>query len=158
MTAMSDSQREKFLARARIATLTYIGKDGAPMGVPVWFEWNGRVIHIVTPKTSPKVKYLRQDPRVCVIAGNNMEEPEGWVAMHGEVRIVDKSQDWHVEFGARLQPRYWALTKDPAVNARREAIRAAYREGQGAMDCYLLELAPSKIVARWEFSDPGDNF
>jgi hypothetical protein len=44
------------------ARLAYTGIDGLPRVVPVWSEWNGRGIVIVSPATSAKLKESGQEP------------------------------------------------------------------------------------------------
>jgi nitroimidazol reductase NimA-like FMN-containing flavoprotein (pyridoxamine 5'-phosphate oxidase superfamily) len=55
MTSMPEEVREKFLAKTRYAVLTTLAGDGAPISVPVWFDWDGRAVHIFTGLDSPKV-------------------------------------------------------------------------------------------------------
>jgi hypothetical protein len=155
MIDMSDSQRDKFLAKPRMATFCYVGKNGAPIGVPVWFEWDGRIVRINAGVTSAKIKYLRQDPRISLVLCNFLDEPEGWIAFHGEVCINEKGA---TELGERLMVRYWPMTGDPVTDARRSAYMEAFRKQEGQMECFVLELTPKRIQCKWEFDDPGDAF
>lgn len=55
------------LLQSRIpARLAYVGCDGAPRAVPIWFHWNGREIVLGSPLRAPKVRALRQNPKVAL--------------------------------------------------------------------------------------------
>ena len=46
--------------------LAYVGMDGGPRVVPVWSEWNGQELVIVSPSTSAKLKSLAANPKVAI--------------------------------------------------------------------------------------------
>jgi len=46
--------------------LAYIGMDGAPRVVPIWFHWTGREFVMGTPPKAPKVKALTKNPKVAL--------------------------------------------------------------------------------------------
>ncbi|MEZ4663681.1 MAG: pyridoxamine 5'-phosphate oxidase family protein [Caldilineaceae bacterium] len=48
------------------ARLAYIGPDGAPRVVPVWFHWNGKEIVIGSLPGIPKLKALAANPKVAL--------------------------------------------------------------------------------------------
>jgi PPOX class probable F420-dependent enzyme len=48
------------------ARLAYIGMDGAPRVVPIWFHWTGREFVMGTPPKAPKVKALTKNPKVAL--------------------------------------------------------------------------------------------
>ena len=84
---MTPEKREKFLAKTRYGYLTTLRRDGSPISVPVWFEWDGAVVRIFTGKASTKVKRIRHDPRVTLLATNQLDEKEAWVAFDGRATI-----------------------------------------------------------------------
>jgi PPOX class probable F420-dependent enzyme len=53
------------------ARLAYVGIDGAPRVVPIWFHWNGREFVLGTPPKAPKVKALAKNPRVALTIDEN---------------------------------------------------------------------------------------
>jgi PPOX class probable F420-dependent enzyme len=53
------------------ARLAYVADDGAPRVVPIWFEWNGREIVVVSPSTSAKLKSLASNPKVALTIDSN---------------------------------------------------------------------------------------
>ena len=125
MSKRFNSQHEidTFLKEPRLAMLIYPGSRPAPTGVPVWFDWDGKMVRMFTGRTSPKVRQLTNNPNISVLVTNRVGEPEGWVAFDGKVAIKDFSAaDWSI-FLNRVAPRYWDLT-DPAYAKEIEGWRA----------------------------------
>lgn len=139
MTQVADlnetHHRDQFLSRPRLATLSTNRKEGTPIAVPVWFEWDGRVIRMFSSTTAAKVRRLQRDPRASVLVTNHLDEPENWVAFDGEVTI---EKDGGIELAERLAPRYWDLE----VTERRATLDL-WRQAKDFM-C-LLTLEPKRI-------------
>jgi len=109
----SDEEREEFLAEPRLAILITNREDNSPIGVPVWFDWDGAVVRMFAAKGSLKLRRIEQDPRVSVLVTNHMGEPEGWVSFDGVVEVSDGGTS---DVIARMGPRYWDLS-DPKLKA-----------------------------------------
>ena len=110
-----EESRERFLSTPRLAILTTNRREGTPIAVPVWFEWDGTAVRMFAANTSPKVRRLRNDPRASILVTNRLDEGECWVAFDGKVSISDTGG---FDLAERLEPRYWDL-KDPE---RREML------------------------------------
>ncbi|WP_308012199.1 PPOX class F420-dependent oxidoreductase [Actinacidiphila acidipaludis] len=67
MTAL-DPRTLDALTRARYVSLTTYRKDGTPVATPVWHVVDGGRLYVWTEAGSWKVKRLRRDPRVEVVA------------------------------------------------------------------------------------------
>ena len=130
-----EASRERFLSTPRLAILATNRREGTPIAVPVWFEWDGSVVRMFAASTSPKVRRLRNDPRASVLVTNHLDEGECWVAFDGEVSISDTGG---IELAERLAPRYWDL-EDPE---RRDMLEL-WRKAKDAL-C-LLTLEPTRI-------------
>ena len=105
------------------------------MGVPVWFDWDGKALRMFAANTTPKVKRLRRDPRASVLVTNRIDESECWVAFDGQVAIAETGG---FELAEQLAPRYWDL-QDPERHDMLELWRSA-------RDIFcLLTLEPTKI-------------
>src|SRR5438067_11562356 len=75
------------LLQSNIPTrLAYIGLDGAPRVVPVWSEWNGQEIVIVSPSTSTKLKSLARNPMVAITI-DTIAFPWHVLLVRGKARI-----------------------------------------------------------------------
>ena len=133
---MSEEYREKFLAKTRYGHLTTLTSDGSPRTVPVWFDWDGHAVRIFTGKNSPKVKRIRQDPRVTLVVSNELSEYEAWVSFDGTAKIT--VDDAIGEFLDKLASKYWDLS-DPKRKAALDSWKA------NPAEFYVLELVPTRI-------------
>ena len=135
MAAMTEEAREAFLARPRIGVLSTLAEDGAPLAIPIWFEWDGQRVLMFTSETSPKMRRLRNDSRATLLVAAEVGEQEEWVAMDGQVAI---HSDGAIELAARLAERYWDLN-DPEHAATLQLWR------DQASTLRRLEIIPSRI-------------
>jgi PPOX class probable F420-dependent enzyme len=132
---MNDEKRQNFLAKTRYGYLTTLRREGSPLTVPVWFEWDGEVVRIFTGKSSAKVRHIQNDPRVTVLVANHLDEPEAWVAFDGTAAIEPEGG---FELAERLAHKYWDLS-DPERKAVLESWRA------GADTLCVIALRPERI-------------
>ncbi len=131
----NDEARDQFLATPRLAVLLSNRQEGTPMGVPVWFDWDGQVVQMFAGDYTSKIRRLRRDPKASVLVTNRIDEAERWVAFDGVVSISDTGG---FELAERLAPRYWDL-EDPAR-------RKMFEFWRSARDAFcLLTLAPTRI-------------
>jgi hypothetical protein len=112
-----------------------LAEDGAPIAIPIWFEWDGQRVLMFTGKTSPKLRRLQNDSRTTLLVAAEVGEKEEWVSMDGEVAVYSEGA---IELAARLAERYWDLN-DP----ERAATLQLWRDQAGTLR--LLELIPSRI-------------
>lgn len=70
------------------ARLAYIGTDGTPRVVPIWFHWNGHEVVLGTPPNAPKVKALRKNPKVALTIDDN-QFPHRVLMVRGTARLED---------------------------------------------------------------------
>jgi hypothetical protein len=132
---MTDEERERFLAEPRYGILNTLQSDGSPIGIPIWFAWNGEIVRMFTSVLSPKVKRVQEDPRASLLVVNHPTEQEAWVAFDGAVAIRDGGG---LEFAEGLARRYWDLS-DP----NRQETLELWRKAAAALR--VLELRPERI-------------
>ncbi len=135
MAAMTDTERDAFLAVPRLGMLSTIGARGAPITVPVWFEWDGVAARVFSGAATGKVRRIERDSRVSLLVPNSVGEPEAWVAFDGEIEIV---ADGAFELAERLAHRYWDMG-DPKHRTELESWRSA------APHLRVLTLRPTRI-------------
>jgi PPOX class probable F420-dependent enzyme len=135
MATMTDAEREAFLAKPRLGMLSTLGADGAPVAVPMWFEWDGTVARAFTGAATGKARRIERDARASLLVPNNVGESEAWVAFEGDVAIVTEGA---IELAERLAHRYWDM-RDEAHRAELESWRKA------APHLRVLELTPRRI-------------
>jgi len=138
MASMTPEHMAAFLATPRLGMLSTLRRDGSPITVPVWFEWDGAAVRIFTGRDDPKVRRLRRDPRASLLVANNVGEPEAWVAFDGAVTIERAGV---LELAERLAARYWDMS-DPA----HERELASWRDA--AAHLCVLVLAPHRVRTR----------
>lgn len=77
----------QMLLHSRIpARLAYVWMDGTPRVVPIWFHWNGREIVMATPPKAPKLKALKQNPKVSLTIDEN-DFPQKVLLVRGAARL-----------------------------------------------------------------------
>ncbi|MCH8066861.1 MAG: TIGR03618 family F420-dependent PPOX class oxidoreductase [Chloroflexi bacterium] len=132
---MSDEARETFLAETRLGVLSTLREDGAPISVPVWFEWDGHHARMFTTASSRKVARLARDARASLLVAARIDEPEAWVAIDGRIDIMEEGAG---DLAERLAAKYWDLD-DPDKRATVETWRRA------AAALRVLELIPTAV-------------
>lgn len=135
MGQMSDADRDAFLAATRYGILSTLNRDGSPIAIPVWFDWDGSSVKMFTYVGSPKLRRLANDARASVLVANHIDEKEKWVAFDGSIVV---SEEGGLELAERLAQRYWDLD-DPG----RASALASWRAMESGWR--LLELAPDGV-------------
>ncbi|MCH8950050.1 MAG: TIGR03618 family F420-dependent PPOX class oxidoreductase [Chloroflexi bacterium] len=135
MTTMSDEAREAFLAETRLGVLSTLRDDGAPISVPVWFEWDGSHARMFTTASSGKIERLARDARASLLVAARIDEPEAWVAIDGKIDILEEGA---ADLAERLAERYWDMD-DPDKRATVDTWRRA------AAMLRVLEMIPTAV-------------
>jgi len=65
---LDDAVIQRFLATRRVAVLATVQADGAPLAMPMWFLHDAAALTMISEAGTQKVRNLRRDPRVCVVA------------------------------------------------------------------------------------------
>ena len=134
MPPMTDAQRDAFLVGRRYGILTTLRRDGAPVSLPVWYEWDGTTLRMFCHEASGKVKRLKHDARATVLVVNHPDEPENWVSFDGRIAI---GKDGGLELAERVFDRYY-----PSGDSRRSALDS-WRKMKD--EWRLLELKPDSV-------------
>src|SRR5256885_7010298 len=66
--SLGDSAIQRFLATKDVAILATVQADGAPLAMPMWFLHDPASLTMISVEGTQKVRNLRRDPRVCVVA------------------------------------------------------------------------------------------
>ena len=87
--AMSEEERDGFLAEERTCRVATVGGDGAPHVTPLWFVWDGDALWLTSIVRSQRWADLERDGRVSVVidAGTDYMELRG-VEISGVARPV----------------------------------------------------------------------
>jgi len=135
MAGMSKDAQQAFLSETQIGVLSMISESGAPVAIPLWFEWDGERARMFTAVTSPKVRRLEGDPRVSLLVARPVGEKEEWVAIDGTVEIHEGDA---FELAERLAHRYWNMD-----DAGHKATVELWQKAAAALR--RLELVPTRV-------------
>ena len=85
--ALIDHPASRELLASRIpARLAYIGTDGAPRVLPIWFHWTGSEIVMGTLPNAAKLKALAKNPKVAITIDDN-NFPNKVLLIRGSARL-----------------------------------------------------------------------
>ncbi|MEU6127988.1 pyridoxamine 5'-phosphate oxidase family protein [Saccharopolyspora sp. NPDC047091] len=89
--AMSQEERDAFLAAERTCRVATIGPDG-PHATPLWFGWDGTALWLNSLTRSKRWADLVRDPRISVVvdAGTEYQELRG-VELTGTAEVVGEA-------------------------------------------------------------------
>ena len=65
---LADARIQGFLATKEVAVLATLQADGAPLAMPMWFLHGPTSLTMISVADTQKVRNLRRDPRVSVVA------------------------------------------------------------------------------------------
>ncbi len=65
---LDEAQIQRFLATKDVVVLATVQADGAPLAMPMWFLHDPAALTMISVDATQKVRNLRRDPRVCVVA------------------------------------------------------------------------------------------
>ncbi len=83
---LNDPASQELLRSKIPARLAYIGTDGTPRAVPIWFHWNGHEIVMASPPKAPKLKALAKNPKVALTIDEN-DFPHKVLLIRGSARL-----------------------------------------------------------------------
>jgi PPOX class probable F420-dependent enzyme len=85
---LDDPKIERFLATKDVVVLATAQADGAPLAMPMWFLHDSGELTMISIADTQKVRNLRRDPRVCVVAEGAAKGEVSGVAVHGRVEFL----------------------------------------------------------------------
>jgi PPOX class probable F420-dependent enzyme len=66
--SLADPAIQRFLATKEVVVLATVQPDGAPLAMPMWFLHDPTTLTMLSVEGTQKVRNLRRDARVCVVA------------------------------------------------------------------------------------------
>jgi PPOX class probable F420-dependent enzyme len=86
---LADARIQRFLATKEVVVLSTVQRAGAPLAMPMWFLHTPEALYMISVDGLQKVRNLRRDPRLCVVAeaGNRGAEIKG-VVIQGRAEFV----------------------------------------------------------------------
>lgn len=126
---LADPRIQAFLATKDVVVLAMLGPDGAPIATPMWFLPAADALFMISVDGLPKVRNLRRDPRVSVVAETTT--PEGairGVTVRGRVLFLAESVERRglaARFLEKYHPRLERLWGGRAMPPNRVMFRIA---------------------------------
>ena len=135
MAGLESARVQEFLAAREVVVLATVQPDGSPLAMPMWFLHDPMSVTMVSVDGTQKVRNLRRDPRVCVVAESGSRGEVRGVSVHGRARFLSES------------PERRALVERFLEKYRPHLER---RWGGRAMppDRVMFSIAPSRVT-RW---------
>ena len=142
--AMTDEERDAFLAAERTCRVATVAADGRPHVTPLWFVWHDGAVWLYSLNRSRRFEDVTADPRVAVVmdGGEDFFEQRG-VEITGTAAVVGDV------------PR--TETPDPELAEPERLFGEKYFGGQGfAYDGRhaWLRVVPDTIVS-WDHAKIG---
>ena len=90
---LADPKIQAFLDTKYVAVLATVNPDGSPLAMAMWFLHDAEALTMISVDHLGKVRNLRRDPRVCVVAesGTGLDGPVRGVAVRGRVEFLSDS-------------------------------------------------------------------
>lgn len=128
MTSIPEDRLDLF-EKPAVATFASMLPNGHPQVTPVWADYDGTHVLVVTRKGTRKHKNVQHDPRVTVTI-IDPDDNYRYVEVRGEVEKTP--EDGALAFSDRQAQRYWGVDEYPF---ERDAPRV------------LFHIRPERVVA-----------
>src|SRR2546427_3543057 len=106
---LDEAPVQSFLATKAVILLATVGADGSPLAMPMWFLPGPATLTMISVEGTQKVRNLRRDPRVCVVAeaGGGGGDERG-VTVQGRAEFLPDSPERQALAG-RFHAKYTRL-------------------------------------------------
>ena len=120
---LDDARVQKFLTGKQTVVLATVQADGAPLAMAMWLLHDSASLTMISEANTQKVRNLRRDPRVSVVA--EAVDPIRGVAMQGRAEFLDDGPERRalVERFHAKYPGLAGLWKGRAMPANRVMFR-----------------------------------
>ena len=132
-----DARAADLLGRPIIGQLGFIGLDGYPHVLPVWFEHRGGELLIASAPGLYKGRALSRDGRAA-LSVSTVERPYWIVSVVGDAVVEPLPEAERIEFVSAIAPRYLG------AEAGRQYIDAWLKGGHPG-DGELIRLRPANV-------------
>jgi len=85
---LDEARIQRFLDGRDIVVLATVQPDGAPLAMPMWFLHDPAALTMISVAGTQKVRNLRRDPRVCVVAERGARGDVRGVSVHGRAEFL----------------------------------------------------------------------
>ncbi len=135
--AMKPSELERFLAKPRVAVLSWSTPQGEVVSTPIWFTYRDDAFLLHTNHPSPKTRAILKNSQVALVIQDEAP-PYRYVSVRGEARLRQEPQEALRLYEEHARANFGRL--GGGVYLRRSL---ADYEGQHV----IIEITPTKINA-----------
>ncbi len=90
---LADPRIQRFLATRDVVVLATVQADGSPLAIPVWLLHGPETLTMISEAGTRKVRNLRRDPRVCVVAEAGTPSDYCGVVIQGRAEFLAESEE-----------------------------------------------------------------
>ena len=123
---LADSATQTFLATKHVVVLATLQPDGAPLAMAMWFLHDPTAITMISVDGLQKVKNLRRDPRVSVVAESADDKGIRGVTIQGRAEFLSDGPERRAlaeRFLKKYHPRLEALWAGRSMPPNRVMFR-----------------------------------
>jgi len=99
----TDERIQRFLATREVVVLATVQANGSPLAMPVWFLHSPDALTMISQADTQKVRNLRRDPRVCVVAEAGGLAGIRGVIIQGRAEFLAESEERRALAGVFLK-------------------------------------------------------
>ncbi len=114
---LEDPRIQRFLATKEVVVLATVQADGSPLAMPVWLLHGPKALTMISEADTQKVRNLRRDPRVCVVAEAGTPSDYRGVIIRGRAEFLAESEERRGLVRAFLEKYHPALERRWGGNA-----------------------------------------
>ena len=108
---LGEGRIQQLLATRDVVVLATIQADGSPLAMPVWFLHDPDALTMISEADTQKVRNLRREPRVCVVAETGTPSDFRGVIVRGRVEFLHESPERQALVFAFLRKYHPALER-----------------------------------------------
>ena len=132
--SLGEDRIQRFLGTKEVVVLATLRADGAPLAMPMWFVHDSAQLTMISVAGTQKVRNLRRDPRVCVVAESVSESGAiRGVTVQGGAEFLDDGPERRA-LAARLLAKY-----DPR-------LERLWNGREMPADRVMFRIAPSRVT------------
>ena len=90
--AMTPSEVERFLARRRVAVLSWTTPKGDVVSTPIWFTYRAGAFLLHTNHPSPKTRAILKNSQVALVIQDEAP-PYRYVSVRGQARLREEPEE-----------------------------------------------------------------
>ena len=102
---LAEPRIQRFLGTKDVVVLATVQRDGSPLAMPMWFWPDPAAITMISVADTQKVRNLRRDGRVCVVAESVSADGICGVTVQGRAEFLADGPDRQALI-ARLLTKY----------------------------------------------------